>query len=304
MLLEAKWATDDARAAGQSALTDTVVADLNDWYGQIIAQGISENPTLRHPGPVRKPSKSQNLLLRLADRQIEVLRFTSDRQVPFDNNQSERDLRMVKLHQKISGCFRIPGRDRAVPDDPLLPLQRAKTRAQPALGPDRPDQRAALAAREQPNLTARPARAGSCRAMSKGARRRSRPRQRGLPAPPASRPTASATLQPASPERSLVAMIAAGELDLHLPAIAQAINARQHLLHTIQSIDALSQLLVGDRVRINDHARPRYLHGVQGTIVQIGSDSATICVHRPIGRFTSGEIRCPPLALDRLTPAA
>lgn len=50
----------------------------------------------------------RRLINRLPRRRDEVLRFISDRSVPFDNNGSERDLRMVKLQQKISGCFRTP----------------------------------------------------------------------------------------------------------------------------------------------------------------------------------------------------
>jgi transposase len=50
----------------------------------------------------------RSLISRLQRRREEVLRFMRDLSVPFDNNGSERDLRMVKLQQKISGCFRTP----------------------------------------------------------------------------------------------------------------------------------------------------------------------------------------------------
>ena len=109
---------------------------------------------------------------------------------------------------------------------------------------------------------------------------------------------------PADPAGALLDRIAAGELDLYLTAIAGAIRARFDLLQTVNSARALAQLTLGDRVRINEHASPRYLHGIHGTIVDVDQQSATVCVHRPVGRFTSGEIRCPPLALDRLPPAA
>ena len=110
---------------------------------------------------------------------------------------------------------------------------------------------------------------------------------------------------PSEPERLLLDQIAAGELDPHLTAIADAIHARRELLHTITSAKALAMLNVGDRVRFNHHTRPQYLRGVEGVIIELDRDSASVCVHRPVGRFRSGEIRrCPPLLLQRLPPTA
>jgi hypothetical protein len=57
-------------------------------------------------------------------------------------------------------------------------------------------------------------------------------------------------------------------------------------------------------VQINRHASPRYLHGIHGVVVELEQHAAVVRVHRPIGRFKSGEIRCPQLALDRLSPAS
>jgi hypothetical protein len=101
----------------------------------------------------------------------------------------------------------------------------------------------------------------------------------------------------------LLDQIAAGELDPHLTAIAAAVRARHALLATVSAAKTLATLNVGDRVRINRHASPRYLHGVRGDVVELDGDSAIVWVHRPI-RFKSGEIRCPPLVLDRLNPGA
>jgi hypothetical protein len=81
-------------------------------------------------------------------------------------------------------------------------------------------------------------------------------------------------------------------------------GARSELLHTITSHQALAMLNVGDRVQINRRASPRYLHGVHGVVVELDHHTAVVRVPRPIGRFKSGEIRCPPLALDRLSSAA
>ncbi|MGE5281553.1 MAG: hypothetical protein ACM3N0_04380 [Chloroflexota bacterium] len=128
---------------------------------------------------------------------------------------------------------------------------------------------------------------------SKSSRRRAR--HASLPA---ARPVPGA--REAEPERPLLERIAAGELDPHLIAIAEAIRARSELLETVASAEALAELRVGDRIRINHRATPRYLHGVEGTVLALDDEGATVCVHRPIGRFKSGEIRCPPLVLDRL----
>ena len=53
-----------------------------------------------------KRSKSRSLLERLVGYETETLRFMDEIIVPFTNNQGENDLRMTKVHQKISGCFR------------------------------------------------------------------------------------------------------------------------------------------------------------------------------------------------------
>jgi hypothetical protein len=135
--------------------------------------------------------------------------------------------------------------------------------------------------------------------MSKRSERRARRPQASLPAPgPAD------ARHPPPPERLLLDQIASGELDPHLTAIAGAIRARHELLQTINTAKALAQLNVGDQVRINHNASPRYLRGIHGKITDLDEQHATVCVHRPVGRFRNGHIRCPPLALDRLDPAA
>jgi hypothetical protein len=72
-------------------------------YKLIGSFGNNAQPPPEVPEPVRK--QARNLLLRLERRKEEVLRFLRDFAVPFENNQAERDLRMAKLQQKVSGCF-------------------------------------------------------------------------------------------------------------------------------------------------------------------------------------------------------
>ena len=80
-------------------------------YRKIIRDGEKECPApARAVGDKRRGrlrrSKARNLLERLRDYEVDVLRFMNEENVPFTNNQSENDLRMTKVHQKISGCFR------------------------------------------------------------------------------------------------------------------------------------------------------------------------------------------------------
>jgi hypothetical protein len=78
--------------------------------------------------------------------------------------------------------------------------------------------------------------------------------------------------------RPLLDQLAAGDLDAHLVAIAEAVAARLQLLRTVTAQEALAMLNVGDPVRVNHHATLRYLHGVLGVVVELDID------WRPAGR--------------------
>lgn len=105
-------------------------------------------------------------------------------------------------------------------------------------------------------------------------------------------------------ERSLLDAIADGDLDDHLTALAEAVDARRRLLHTVRSATALAILCVGDEVRINQAVSPRYLAGLQGTVIDVDDHAATVRLPGPVGRFSTGQVRCPPLALDKIAGVA
>jgi transposase len=112
LLVEIKTTIATAQSAGETSLTLLQIADLEQRYQDIIAAGLIINPpppiNLDLPKPKGRPKQSppKNLLDRLQLHQSAVLLFMHDWRVPFDNNQAERDLRMMKLKQKISGTFR------------------------------------------------------------------------------------------------------------------------------------------------------------------------------------------------------
>ncbi len=109
LLADAKTHADRARAAGAERVDDGVRLRLHARYQRLLADGQAANPPpppgRRRRGRLRR-SPAANLLARLDRHRVEVLPFLDDLRVPFDNNQAERDLRMVKLQQKISGCWR------------------------------------------------------------------------------------------------------------------------------------------------------------------------------------------------------
>jgi len=109
LLKEMKAAVDQAKAAGERALSSERLAAFEAEYERILKEGDRANPPpVRLPGQKGrlKQTAARNLLDRLRRYRTETLRFAHDFRVPFDNNAAERDLRMMKVQQKVSGGFR------------------------------------------------------------------------------------------------------------------------------------------------------------------------------------------------------
>ncbi len=110
LLLEAKELVE-ATSENCLAKDSAELASITLRYDALLSEGFAQDiPPPTKTGKKKrgrpKQSKSKNMLDRLRDFKTEVLAFLTHPLIPFDNNQGERDVRMAKLKQKISGCFR------------------------------------------------------------------------------------------------------------------------------------------------------------------------------------------------------
>lgn len=109
LLRRANHRCEAARQADKTALTKRQIRWIGKNYETILTEGDADNPQATRQNKRRgrvKQSLAFNLISRLREHADAVLRFVTDLGVPFTNNLGERAIRMPKVKQKISGCFR------------------------------------------------------------------------------------------------------------------------------------------------------------------------------------------------------
>ncbi len=110
LLVDTKDMKDNLVDNGENAFSKNQLDDFHAKYDLLIREGFEQNPM---PAETEEPKRGRKkegvvraLLHRLDKYSAAVCLFADDFNVPFDNNQAERDIRMVKVKQKVSGCFR------------------------------------------------------------------------------------------------------------------------------------------------------------------------------------------------------
>ena len=109
LLLEMKKVKDKAVEKGKDSLSYYHYHKFDKRYDELIEQARNENPvpeTTEKKRGRKKKGKILALVDRLANYKTSVCLFIRNFHVPFDNNQAERDIRMIKVKTKVSGCFR------------------------------------------------------------------------------------------------------------------------------------------------------------------------------------------------------
>lgn len=109
LLIEINQSVLKVKLSGKISLSHSQLTSYSEKYREILHDGLSEIPDPPDSNGTRgknKQHKAKNLWDRLLNYQSEVLKFMYDFNVPFTNNLAERDIRMCKLKNKISGCFR------------------------------------------------------------------------------------------------------------------------------------------------------------------------------------------------------
>lgn len=108
LLTTANRMVQAAKENGKENLSQAAYDRLMAMYDALMRKADQLNPKAEPNGKRgrTKQTPTRNLIDRLITYKTDILRFVSDFKVPFDNNLAERDLRMVKVQQKISNCFR------------------------------------------------------------------------------------------------------------------------------------------------------------------------------------------------------
>ena len=109
-LINIKNTVEGRKQSEQKSLDKSEIEEFENSYRMLLdvgyGQNLLEGEKDIHKRGVQKKTKILNLVERLDGRKHEVLAFMYDFEVPFDNNQAERDIRMMRIQQKISGTFR------------------------------------------------------------------------------------------------------------------------------------------------------------------------------------------------------
>ena len=109
LLMEMKRQKEHAVDQGKIRLTNELYKEFNLRYDEVMSHAYAENPYIKPKDKKRgrnKKGKILALIERLALNKKSICLFINKFEVPFENNQAERDIRMIKIKTKVSGCFR------------------------------------------------------------------------------------------------------------------------------------------------------------------------------------------------------